>query len=256
MDSGLSFDPLVALRAAPLVSTTCSLLYAWDQHFFLGLLNRPENRATSKPLLQSYFTTFFHRDDSQLDRRATAASRLNITTCRVTVNGWTGFDFEVRRLDGTLPITRGIPAPNTKNGQNIYDMSLKTTQQGQIGSVNFVTNGYLTNFPVYSPSLVDYATVSRTPTGAVKADLDISPTMRPTPPLSFSTRFLSTGGPTITYVPTSGWLNVILTGTDVYGWVWLEKGINVNKPDARLGRYYAEITGTCFNSTMGFIPPS
>ncbi|KAH7268275.1 hypothetical protein B0J15DRAFT_486519 [Fusarium solani] len=77
MASGLFFDPLVALRAAPLISTTCSLLYAWDQHFFLGLLNRPENRATSKPLLQSYFTTFFHRG-------------LPFVVSLVAVSTWTG----------------------------------------------------------------------------------------------------------------------------------------------------------------------
>jgi len=61
MASGLIFDPLVVLRAAPLVSSTCSLLYAWDQHFFLSILNRPENRKLSKPLLPSYFNTFFHK---------------------------------------------------------------------------------------------------------------------------------------------------------------------------------------------------
>ncbi|KAM4057563.1 hypothetical protein HRG_009198 [Hirsutella rhossiliensis] len=61
MASRLFFDPLVALRAAPLVSSTCSLLFAWDQHFFLGLLNRPENRPHSRPLLRSYFSSFFRR---------------------------------------------------------------------------------------------------------------------------------------------------------------------------------------------------
>ncbi|KAK4109000.1 hypothetical protein N656DRAFT_783665 [Canariomyces notabilis] len=56
------FDPVVALRAAPLVSSTCTLLYAWDQDFFLGLLNRPENhRARSRALLPPYFRTFFRR---------------------------------------------------------------------------------------------------------------------------------------------------------------------------------------------------
>lgn len=61
MASKLFFDPLVALRAAPLVSSTCTLLYAYDQHFFLGLLNRPETRRHSKALLPPYFRTFFRQ---------------------------------------------------------------------------------------------------------------------------------------------------------------------------------------------------
>jgi hypothetical protein len=59
MASRLFFDPLVALRLAPLVSSTCTLLYAHDQHFFLGLLNRPETRPHSTPLLPPYFRAFF-----------------------------------------------------------------------------------------------------------------------------------------------------------------------------------------------------
>ncbi|KAL2024944.1 hypothetical protein VTK56DRAFT_3643 [Thermocarpiscus australiensis] len=61
MASRLIFDPLVALRIAPLISSTCTLLYASDQDFFLGILNRPENRSSSRPLLPSYFATFFRR---------------------------------------------------------------------------------------------------------------------------------------------------------------------------------------------------
>ncbi|KAJ9143175.1 hypothetical protein NKR19_g7008 [Coniochaeta hoffmannii] len=59
MASYLFFDPLVALRAAPLVSSTCTLLYARDQQFFLGLLNRPDTRRHSKGLLPPFFRTFF-----------------------------------------------------------------------------------------------------------------------------------------------------------------------------------------------------
>ncbi|RDA92495.1 hypothetical protein CP533_6470 [Ophiocordyceps camponoti-saundersi (nom. inval.)] len=57
----LTLDPLVLLRSTPLISSTCSLLYAWDQHFFLSHLNRPENRTRSRPLLTSYFTPCFRR---------------------------------------------------------------------------------------------------------------------------------------------------------------------------------------------------
>ena len=61
MASGLFFDPLVALRAAPLVSSTCTLLYAWDQHLFLSNFNLPETRVQSKPVISPYFKAFFRR---------------------------------------------------------------------------------------------------------------------------------------------------------------------------------------------------
>lgn len=56
-----SFDPITLLRITPLVSSTCTLLYASDQDFFLGLFNLPENRTHSQPLLPSYFGAFFRR---------------------------------------------------------------------------------------------------------------------------------------------------------------------------------------------------
>ncbi|KXH33022.1 hypothetical protein CSIM01_05157 [Colletotrichum simmondsii] len=62
MASGQFFDPLVALRVAPLVSSTCTLLFAWDQHFFLSLFNdTSELRKKSAPMLKPYFNTFFSR---------------------------------------------------------------------------------------------------------------------------------------------------------------------------------------------------
>ncbi|KAK2001927.1 hypothetical protein LX36DRAFT_310677 [Colletotrichum falcatum] len=62
MASGIFFDPMVALRVAPLVSSTCTLLFAWDQGFFLGLFNRTaESRMQSAPMLKSYFDAFFRR---------------------------------------------------------------------------------------------------------------------------------------------------------------------------------------------------
>ncbi|SPQ26560.1 b497194e-7239-45dc-80ea-1b3f270caca1 [Thermothielavioides terrestris] len=62
MASRLFFDPVVLLRTAPLVSSTCTLLYGTDQSFFLGLLNRPAaTRARSRPLLPDYFAAFFRR---------------------------------------------------------------------------------------------------------------------------------------------------------------------------------------------------
>ncbi|KAI5917440.1 hypothetical protein F4810DRAFT_45541 [Camillea tinctor] len=61
MASGLFFDPMVALTAAPLVSSTCTLLFAWDQHFFLSLLNTRQVREHSRPMLPSYFKNFFYK---------------------------------------------------------------------------------------------------------------------------------------------------------------------------------------------------
>ncbi|KAI1641218.1 hypothetical protein F4809DRAFT_216543 [Biscogniauxia mediterranea] len=61
MASGLFFDPMVALRAAPLVSSTCTLLYAWDQHLFLSLLNARQVREHSRPMIPIYFKKLFYR---------------------------------------------------------------------------------------------------------------------------------------------------------------------------------------------------
>ncbi|RCI10216.1 hypothetical protein L249_8518 [Ophiocordyceps polyrhachis-furcata BCC 54312] len=57
----MPLDPNVLLRTVPLISSTCSLLFAWDQHFFLSLLNKPETRPHSRPLLTSYFAPCFRR---------------------------------------------------------------------------------------------------------------------------------------------------------------------------------------------------
>lgn len=63
MASRLFYDPVVLLRVAPLVSSTCTLLYAADQDFFLGILNQSKHdiRVKSRSLLPSYFATFFRR---------------------------------------------------------------------------------------------------------------------------------------------------------------------------------------------------
>ncbi|CAI4213210.1 unnamed protein product [Parascedosporium putredinis] len=59
MASRQFFDPVVALRAAPLVSATCTLLYAWDQHLFLSVLNQPSTRQHSRPILSPYWKALF-----------------------------------------------------------------------------------------------------------------------------------------------------------------------------------------------------
>ncbi|KAH8817003.1 hypothetical protein F5884DRAFT_778171 [Xylogone sp. PMI_703] len=60
MASGKVYNPLALLRIAPLVSSTCSLWFALDQHFFLSIFNKPVHRSKSNDLLPSYFTFFFH----------------------------------------------------------------------------------------------------------------------------------------------------------------------------------------------------
>lgn len=66
MASGLFFDPRVALTAAPLISSTCTLLFAWDQTFFLSLLNQPQHRTKTRPMLRGYFESFFYRATSSV----------------------------------------------------------------------------------------------------------------------------------------------------------------------------------------------
>lgn len=61
MASRKLFDPLVILRTAPLITSTCSLWFAWDQHFFLKLFLQPEHREQSRKILPSYFEAFFRR---------------------------------------------------------------------------------------------------------------------------------------------------------------------------------------------------
>lgn len=55
------FDPMVALRAAPLLSATCSLFFGFEQSFWLSVINTRELRHKTKPLIQPLFTRFFNR---------------------------------------------------------------------------------------------------------------------------------------------------------------------------------------------------
>ncbi|ORY13673.1 hypothetical protein BCR34DRAFT_599644 [Clohesyomyces aquaticus] len=59
MASGKFFDPHVLLRVSPLLTSTCSLWYAWDQHFFLSIFLSPTHLAQSNDILPSYFRVFF-----------------------------------------------------------------------------------------------------------------------------------------------------------------------------------------------------
>ncbi|KAI1641948.1 uncharacterized protein F4817DRAFT_354391 [Daldinia loculata] len=49
----------VSLSLDPVISSTCSLWFAWDQYEFLTLFCKPDIHTLSNRLLPSYFTTFF-----------------------------------------------------------------------------------------------------------------------------------------------------------------------------------------------------
>ncbi|KAI9839500.1 MAG: hypothetical protein M1819_002125 [Sarea resinae] len=64
MASGAFTDPRKLLRLAPIITTTASLYYAWDQHFFLTVFTQPPLCTTLAPtthqVLPAYFTNFFN----------------------------------------------------------------------------------------------------------------------------------------------------------------------------------------------------
>ena len=59
MASGMFFNPLVALRVAPVVSSACSILFARDQRLFFSVLKKSDERDQSGLLLPSYYQAFF-----------------------------------------------------------------------------------------------------------------------------------------------------------------------------------------------------
>ncbi|KAK0383541.1 hypothetical protein NLU13_9452 [Sarocladium strictum] len=65
MASGAFSNPKTLLYVAPVVSTTCTLLYARDQDFFLSLFSEKsvpaEHQGHIQAILPSHFARFFHR---------------------------------------------------------------------------------------------------------------------------------------------------------------------------------------------------
>lgn len=59
MASRAFFDPVVLLRAAPLVSSTSTLWFSLDQYTFLNNFLDEEHREEANGLVPSYFKTFF-----------------------------------------------------------------------------------------------------------------------------------------------------------------------------------------------------
>ena len=63
MASGLIFDPIKILRVAPLLTTTSSLVYAWDEHWYLsGFLHSNTKHETEiEKIFPTYFRRFFEK---------------------------------------------------------------------------------------------------------------------------------------------------------------------------------------------------
>jgi hypothetical protein len=95
------YDPIVLLRVMPLVSSTCTLLFASDQDFFLGIFNRPETRTKSRPLLPSYFDTFFRRGV------VFVVGCLSVTTCASIANLYVRKPALVARQSGWWYVATG-----------------------------------------------------------------------------------------------------------------------------------------------------
>ncbi|TWU70560.1 hypothetical protein ED733_000485 [Metarhizium rileyi] len=66
MASGAFFTPKKALLLAPFVSSTCSLLFAWDQNLFLTIFTSPELSDRVNPVLPGYWRVFFPRGLAQV----------------------------------------------------------------------------------------------------------------------------------------------------------------------------------------------
>ncbi|OTA89386.1 hypothetical protein M434DRAFT_398621 [Hypoxylon sp. CO27-5] len=49
------------LHLVLVISTTCSLWFAWDQYEFLMIFRKPDLQPQSNKMLSSYFNTFFSR---------------------------------------------------------------------------------------------------------------------------------------------------------------------------------------------------
>lgn len=52
-------EPLTLLRLAPVISTTASLILAWDQHWMLSVFTLPSLKRDSAQYLPKWFSAFF-----------------------------------------------------------------------------------------------------------------------------------------------------------------------------------------------------
>ncbi|KAH8883736.1 hypothetical protein GQ53DRAFT_752776 [Thozetella sp. PMI_491] len=137
MASGLfSFDPLVALRVAPLVSSSCTLFFAWNQHFFLSLLNRPEDRKLTKAYIPIYFPKFFAPGTVVVLVFLTAtisSSTANLYTQRAALEASGSFVWYAAGAVLAASHLLFIPAV-APHVQTIYGADEKTDVHGALGS--------------------------------------------------------------------------------------------------------------------------
>ncbi|RSL70295.1 hypothetical protein CEP54_001930 [Fusarium duplospermum] len=186
---------------------------------------------------------------AELGRRAATAGQPTITAtqCYVTVKGDPGFtNFQAGTATGTMWIVWGIPGPaNNKNGDNPVDISLRAGG-GSIGSVTFVTNGYLNAFPSsYNkpmPSL-DYVKVKGTAAN-FQADVDGSNVPIAQQPQRFTTSM--TGGPMTTYPITSGFLGMKISDLTAQNTRDVNGAFYFTGPNLAL--YVGFVTGSCLGS--------
>jgi hypothetical protein len=60
MASGQFFDPVLASRVAPLITSSASLSYCWAQNVFISIFTRPRNWEKSNALLPTYIEDWFY----------------------------------------------------------------------------------------------------------------------------------------------------------------------------------------------------
>lgn len=61
MASRAFFDPINLLRLAPLVTSTCTLMYAFDEYMFLSTFLHRDHRKQSNAILPSWFKRWFEK---------------------------------------------------------------------------------------------------------------------------------------------------------------------------------------------------
>ncbi|RSL79066.1 hypothetical protein CEP51_007669 [Fusarium floridanum] len=197
---------------------------------------------------------------AELARRAAITTGVTATTCSVKVKGENGFpNIQAADWQGTMYIVNGLPAPEgNKNGDNPFDVVLRAgspdalglpykVANSQIGSLLFVTNGFLTKFPqnLKGPS-VDYVTTKVNGIN-YRADVDFSSGVDYTkqPQRFVTARKGDTTGLASSYPVSEGFLvmDVTVTGKDTRS---INGGVQLYGP-ANVALGIPNIKGTAAN---------
>ncbi|KAI1329900.1 hypothetical protein F5Y16DRAFT_364313 [Xylariaceae sp. FL0255] len=78
MASKAFFDPVVALRLAPVVTSCMAMRFSHDQWSFLSVFLSPENREKTNNIIPSYFKTFFAQGVKEIGALYTLTTGLGI----------------------------------------------------------------------------------------------------------------------------------------------------------------------------------